>query len=136
MTIIQKISIPDSLYEEASNLAQEIQISPSDLFSLAIEDYLHRHHSQKLLQSINDAYADGLDENKQAMLKGMWQQQRHLVETNDSPMIHQGDIYWIDPGQQIGSEPAYIHPYIVIQNDVLNRSHIRTVIVCALTINL
>jgi hypothetical protein len=25
-------------------------------------------------------------------------------------MIHQGDIYWIDPGQPIGSEPAYIHP--------------------------
>ncbi|MHC5828510.1 MAG: type II toxin-antitoxin system PemK/MazF family toxin, partial [Nostoc sp.] len=41
-------------------------------------------------------------------------------------MIHQGDIYWIDLGQPIGSEPAYIHPYVVIQNDVLNRSEIRT----------
>ena len=51
-------------------------------------------------------------------------------------MIHQGDVYWIDPGQPIGSEPAYIHPYVVIQNDVLNRSQIRTVIVCALIINL
>jgi hypothetical protein len=48
-----------------------MQIPPSDLFSLAIENYLHRHHRQKLLQSINDAYADGLDENKQAMPKGM-----------------------------------------------------------------
>lgn len=51
-------------------------------------------------------------------------------------MIRQGDIYWIDLGQPIGSEPAYIHPYVVIQNDVLNRSQIRTVIVCALTTNL
>jgi mRNA interferase MazF len=51
-------------------------------------------------------------------------------------MIHQGDIYWIDLGQPIGSEPAYIHPYVVIQNDVLNRSQIRTAIVCALTTNL
>jgi mRNA interferase MazF len=51
-------------------------------------------------------------------------------------MIHQGDVYWIDPGQPIGSEPAYIHPYVVIQNDVLNRSQIRTVIVCALILNL
>jgi len=83
--MIQEISIPDFLYEQASNLAQEMQIYPSDLFSLAIEDYLHRHHSQKLFQSINDAYADGLDENKQAMLKGMQRQQRHWVETNDSP---------------------------------------------------
>jgi mRNA interferase MazF len=29
-------------------------------------------------------------------------------------MICQGDIYWIDLGQPIGSEPAYIHPYVVI----------------------
>ena len=51
-------------------------------------------------------------------------------------MIHQGDVYWIDLGQPIGSEPAYIHPYVVIQNNLLNRSQIRTVIVCALTTNL
>jgi mRNA interferase MazF len=51
-------------------------------------------------------------------------------------MIHQGDIYWVDLGQPIGSEPAYVRPYVVIQNDVLNRSQIRTVIICALTTNL
>lgn len=51
-------------------------------------------------------------------------------------MIYQGEIYWIDLGQPIGSEPAYIHPYVVIQNNVLNHSQIRTVIVCALTTNL
>jgi mRNA interferase MazF len=51
-------------------------------------------------------------------------------------MICQGDIYWIDLGQSIGSEPAYIHPYVVIQNDVMNRSLIKTSIVCTLTTNL
>ncbi len=78
--MIQEISIPDSLYEQASNLAQEMQVSPSDLFSLALEDYLHRHHSQKLLQSIDDAYTDGLDESEQAILEGMRRHQRQLVE--------------------------------------------------------
>jgi len=78
--MIQAISVPDSLYEQAANLAQEMQISPNDLFSLALEDYLHRHRSQKLLQSINDAYADGLDESEQAILAGMRRHQRHLVE--------------------------------------------------------
>lgn len=51
-------------------------------------------------------------------------------------MIRQGDIYWIDLGQPIGSEPGYICPYVVIQNDLVNQSQIRTVIVCALTTNL
>lgn len=78
--MIQEISIPDSLYEQASNLAQEMQVSPSDLFSLALKDYLHRHHSQKLLQSTDDAYADGLDESEQAILEGMRRHQRQLVE--------------------------------------------------------
>lgn len=74
--MIQEISIPDSLYEQASNLAQEMQISPSDLFSLAVEEYLHRHHHQKLLTNINDAYADGLDDSEQTMLEGMRRHQR------------------------------------------------------------
>ncbi|MTJ48529.1 type II toxin-antitoxin system PemK/MazF family toxin [Dolichospermum sp. UHCC 0259] len=51
-------------------------------------------------------------------------------------VIKQGDIYWIDLGELLGSEPAYIRPYVVIQNDLLNSSQIRTVIVCALTSNL
>lgn len=51
-------------------------------------------------------------------------------------VIRQGDIYWIDLGQPIGSEPGYVRPYVVIQNDVLNTSQIRTAIVCALTSNL
>jgi hypothetical protein len=45
--MIQEILIPDSLYEQAANLAQEMQIPPSDLFSLALEEYLHRHYNQK-----------------------------------------------------------------------------------------
>ncbi len=40
-------------------------------------------------------------------------------------VIYQGDIYWIDLGQPIGSEPGYLRPYVVIQNDVLNSSQIR-----------
>lgn len=50
--------------------------------------------------------------------------------------IRQGDIYWIDLGDPEGSEPAYRHPYVVVQNNLFNQSRIRTVVVCALTSNL
>jgi mRNA interferase MazF len=43
-------------------------------------------------------------------------------------------LIWGNPLVQ--SQRAYIHPYVVIQNNVLNRYQIRTVIVCALTTNL
>jgi mRNA interferase MazF len=51
-------------------------------------------------------------------------------------VINQGDIFWIDLGEPSGSEPAYRHPHLVIQNNVFNRSRISTVVVCALTTNL
>ena len=51
-------------------------------------------------------------------------------------MINQGDIFWIDLGKPSGSEPAYRHPHVVVQNNLFNRSRINTVIVCALSSNL
>lgn len=50
--------------------------------------------------------------------------------------IQQGDIFWIDLGEPSGSEPGYIRPHVVIQNNIFNASKINTVVVCSLTTNL
>ena len=50
-------------------------------------------------------------------------------------VINQGDIYWIDFEEPSGSEPGYRHPHVVVQNNLFDRSEIRTVVVCALTSN-
>ncbi len=55
----------------------------------------------------------------------------------DQPLpINQGDIFWVDLDEPEGSEPGYRHPHVVVQNNLFNKSSIRTVIVCALTSNL
>jgi mRNA interferase MazF len=51
-------------------------------------------------------------------------------------VIRQGDIYWVDLGEPLGSAPGFRHPHVVVQNDVFNSSRIHTVVVCALTSNL
>ena len=51
-------------------------------------------------------------------------------------VINQGDVFWIDLEEPRGSEPGYRHPHVVIQNNLFNRSRIRTVVVCPLTSNL
>ena len=51
-------------------------------------------------------------------------------------MINQGDIYWVGLGEPAASEPGYRHPHVVVQNNIFNRSQIKTVVVCALTSNL
>lgn len=80
-TIETAILIQDSLYEQATALANEMQISQSELFALALEEYLQRNRNRRnLLQSINEAYADDLDPSEQAMLERMRRHQRQLLE--------------------------------------------------------
>lgn len=51
-------------------------------------------------------------------------------------VISQGDIYWIELDEPEGSEPSYKHPHVIVQNNLFNRSKIKTILVCPLTTNL
>ncbi len=51
-------------------------------------------------------------------------------------MPRQGDVYWVRFGRATDSGPAGKRPAVVIQNDLLNRSNIRTTVVVLLTSNL
>jgi mRNA interferase MazF len=51
-------------------------------------------------------------------------------------VINQGDVFWVELDDPVGSEPGYRHPHVVIQNNVFNRSRLNTVVICALTSNL
>ena len=72
--------LPDSLYQQVIALANELQISQTEVFALAVQSYLRRYHNQKLQQSFDAAYEDGLDPAEQAMLEGMRRHQRSLLE--------------------------------------------------------
>jgi mRNA interferase MazF len=51
-------------------------------------------------------------------------------------LIRQGDIYWLSAAATGQPHIDYAHPYVVIQDDLLNNSRLKTVVVCALTTNL
>ena len=44
--------------------------------------------------------------------------------------------FWVDLGEPSGSRPGPRRPFVVVQNDLFNRSRLATVVVCALTSNL
>jgi mRNA interferase MazF len=50
--------------------------------------------------------------------------------------VRQGDVFWIEQDEPRGSEPGYSRPFVVVQNNLFNKSRINTVVVCALTTNL
>lgn len=95
------VSIPNSLWNQAESLAQQLNLSPDQLLELALADFIQRH------------------------------QTRPLPGARTPTALYQGDIYWIQ-APELGEHP---HPYVIVQDDVLNRGRIPTTVVCALTTN-
>ena len=51
-------------------------------------------------------------------------------------MIAQGEIWWADLGDPIGSAPGYRRPVLIVQCDAINASRIGTVVCVPITSNL
>ena len=51
-------------------------------------------------------------------------------------MIAQGEVWWADIGEPIGSMPGFRRPVVVVQGDGMNRSRLGTVVCVPLTSNL
>ncbi len=77
-TIKTAISIRKSLFEQAESLAQELNVSRSELFGLAIETFVKNHQNQILLREINKAYSEQ-DPTDQVRLSKMRKQHRKIV---------------------------------------------------------
>jgi metal-responsive CopG/Arc/MetJ family transcriptional regulator len=78
-TIKTAISIQKSLFEQAESLAQELNVSRSQLFGLAIETFVKNHQNQILLQEINKAYSDEQDPSDKVRLSKMRKHHRRIV---------------------------------------------------------
>jgi mRNA interferase MazF len=51
-------------------------------------------------------------------------------------VIGQGEVWWADLGEPIGSEPGFRRPVLVVQGYSMNRSRIATAVCVPLTTNL
>jgi mRNA interferase MazF len=51
-------------------------------------------------------------------------------------VVSQGDVWWADLPEPVGSGPGYRRPVIVVQGEALNRSRLATVLCVPLTSNL
>jgi len=51
-------------------------------------------------------------------------------------VISQGEVWWADLPDPVGSAPGFRRPVVVLQGDALNRSRIATILCVPLTSNL
>ena len=65
------ISIEESLFREAETWAGKLGVSRSQLFARAVEEYIRQRENEELLERLNAAHADGLDEDEKEFLEQM-----------------------------------------------------------------
>jgi len=80
LTVKTAISLPEALFQKADQLAEELNVSRSRLFVMAIERMLHEYESRKMLEALNIVYADAPDLEDQLLLEGMRRHQHSLQE--------------------------------------------------------
>jgi metal-responsive CopG/Arc/MetJ family transcriptional regulator len=51
------ISLPDSVFEQAEALAQQLGVSRSELYTKALQAYLKRYNRDQILLKLNQVYA-------------------------------------------------------------------------------
>jgi metal-responsive CopG/Arc/MetJ family transcriptional regulator len=51
------ISIPDDVFESADELAEELGVSRSELYSTAVAEYLAKYKAQDVTAKLNEVYA-------------------------------------------------------------------------------
>lgn len=79
-TIKTAVSLQESLFEQVEDLARQLNVSRSRVVALALEEFVQRHHNRQLLEALDQAYADLVDENDLARTLARRQQHRRLVE--------------------------------------------------------
>ena len=74
------ISLQKSLFEQVEDLAHEMKVSRSRLFVMALEEYVHRHQNQRLLEKINQAYKGQPEAGEPERLRKMKRLHRAVVD--------------------------------------------------------
>jgi hypothetical protein len=52
------ISIPDSIFEQAELVANELSLSRSELYAKAVEAYINHHQSADVTEKLNQVYGE------------------------------------------------------------------------------
>jgi mRNA interferase MazF len=123
------ISVPDDIFDSAESLAEELGMSRSELYSVAVAEYVAKYRSRDITAQLDAVYAE--EDNRPILRSGGPGEKCQKVEL----VIARRDIWWADLADPRASEPGFRHPFLIVQADSFNRSRIQTVIGIILTAN-
>ncbi len=74
------ISLDEELLVKVNRLADNLHVSRSKVFTLAVQDYLKKQENQSLLAQLNEAYEDFPSEEERGILKSMRVKHNNIIE--------------------------------------------------------
>jgi metal-responsive CopG/Arc/MetJ family transcriptional regulator len=74
------ISLDQGLLIKVNRLANDLHISRSKVFTLAVQDYLKKQENQSLLAQLNEAYEDFPSEEEREISKSMRLKHNKIIE--------------------------------------------------------
>jgi metal-responsive CopG/Arc/MetJ family transcriptional regulator len=77
------VSLPKEIYDQTEAAAQEMKVSRSSLYALALKEWLRRRESQRMLDQLNEVYKDPPDEEERQYLKAMERLQAEVLERDE-----------------------------------------------------
>ena len=73
------ISIDETLFGRAEELAEDLKINRSALYALALQELLRERSQQQLTEELNTAYDGTVTDEDAAMLRGMREWQHRMA---------------------------------------------------------
>ncbi len=74
------ISIQKELFNEVNKLAEELHVSRSKLFVLAVRDFIKKNENKKIISQINKAFGDSPGSTEKSLHDAMRQKQAKNLE--------------------------------------------------------
>lgn len=74
------VSLSKELFDRGDRMARKMKVSRSKLLQAAFEDYLRRAKIQRMVDSLNEFYAEGPDEEETQIRAAMPQLQAGLLK--------------------------------------------------------
>ncbi len=79
MKVKTEIFLNSSLFEKVETLTRELNISRSRLVEIAVQEFIERCETGRMLAALNEVYEDWPDEEEKAIQRGIQEYHRQLL---------------------------------------------------------
>lgn len=79
MTVRIEITLSSSLNEKVDSLARELEVSRNELLSIAVQEFIERRETRRMMAALNEVHGDPPDEEELAILRQMLELHRKTL---------------------------------------------------------